>query len=74
MEDRVWEALATQGVRRDDPATWTAPWTVMIPLKETGEEIFEYACHEGNYGMEGILSGHRAAERAMTAQTATGSE
>jgi hypothetical protein len=58
----------------EDPDTWTAPWTVMIPLKETGEEIFEYACHEGNYGMEGILAGHRAKEREMTAQTATGSE
>ena len=58
----------------DDPGTWTAPWTVMIPLKETGEEIFEYACHEGNYGMEGILLGHRAKEREMNAQTATGSE
>jgi hypothetical protein len=30
----------------------------------TGEAMFEYACHEGNYGMEGILSGARAEERA----------
>jgi hypothetical protein len=33
-------------------------------LVNTGEEMFEYACHEGNYGMEGILSGARAEERA----------
>ena len=47
-----------------DPATWTRPWTVSIPLKRSNDAIFEYACHEGNYGMEGILAGHRAQERA----------
>ena len=36
----------------------------MIPLKRSNEPLFEYACHEGNIGMEGILSGHRAEERA----------
>ena len=46
----------------DDSTTWTRPWTVSIPLKGTDEAIFEYACHEGNYGMEGMLSGHRAEE------------
>ena len=45
-----------------DPDTWAKPWTVSIPLKGTDEALFEYACHEGNYGMEGILSGHRAHE------------
>jgi len=47
-----------------DPTVWTRPWTVMIPLKGTGDKIYEYACHEGNTGMEGILSGHRMEERA----------
>ena len=47
-----------------DPTTWTRPWTVLIPLNRSAAAVFEYACHEGNYGMEGILSGHRAQERA----------
>ena len=46
----------------DDPTTWTRPWTVRIRLQRTDERIFEYACHEGNLGMEGILSGHRVEE------------
>ena len=51
-------------VRFEDPATWTAPWSVSIPLRGTEDAIYEYACHEGNIGMEGILAGHRAEERA----------
>ena len=47
-----------------DPTTWTRPWTVSISLKRSDDEVFEYACHEGNYGMEGILAGHRAEEQA----------
>ena len=47
-----------------DPTTWTRPWTVSIPLKKSDDAVFEYACHEGNYGMEGILAGHRAQEKA----------
>jgi hypothetical protein len=48
----------------EDPTTFTRPWTVAIPYVNTGEDMFEYACHEGNYGMEGILSGAREEERA----------
>jgi hypothetical protein len=33
----------------DDPTTWTKPWTAVIRLKKSGERLFEYACHEGNY-------------------------
>ena len=47
-----------------DPTTFTRPWTLAIPYVNTGEDMFEYACHEGNYGMEGILSGAREEERA----------
>jgi hypothetical protein len=47
-----------------DPTTFTKPWTLAIPYVDTGEDMFEYACHEGNYGMEGILSGAREEERA----------
>jgi hypothetical protein len=49
----------------DDPDTWTRPWTLMIPLRRSPDELFEYACHEGNSGMAGILAGARAAERAL---------
>ena len=46
----------------DDPATFSRPWTVVFPLKNTGEQLYEYACHEGNYGMLGILKGARMEE------------
>ena len=45
-----------------DPTVWTAPWTAVMLWKRTNEPIFEYACHEGNIGMEGILAGARADE------------
>ncbi len=48
----------------NDPGTWTRPWTASIPLKRTEDAIYEYACHEGNYGMEGMLAGARAEEAA----------
>ena len=48
----------------DDPTTWTKPWTAMIPLRKTEEQVFEYACHEGNIEMAAILSGARAEEQA----------
>jgi len=47
----------------DDPETFTQPWTVEIPLTRTPGPIFEYACHEGNYGMWGVLTGARAQEK-----------
>jgi hypothetical protein len=47
-----------------DPTTFTRPFTLAIPFVDIGEEMFEYACHEGNYGMEGILSGAREEERS----------
>lgn len=47
-----------------DPSTLTAPWSAMMPLNRSEEVLFEYACHEGNYAMAGILGGARAKERA----------
>ena len=47
----------------DDPAIWTAPWTAAVPMRRSEQPMFEYACHEGNYGMEGMLAGTRAEER-----------
>ncbi|WP_220089923.1 hypothetical protein, partial [Pseudomonas aeruginosa] len=48
----------------NDPDTWTKPWSVMIPLRHSPDALFEYACHEGNTGLEGILAGARAEEQA----------
>ena len=46
-----------------DPTTFTRAWTAAIPLRRTDAPMYEYACHEGNYGMEGIMAGARADER-----------
>ncbi len=43
----------------EDPNNYTRSWTVMIPLRRTDGPLFEYACHEGNYGMVGIMAGAR---------------
>jgi hypothetical protein len=51
----------------DDPETFTKPWTVALPWNRVSGPIYEYACHEGNYGMEGILRGARAQEAAAAA-------
>jgi hypothetical protein len=51
-------------ITMDDPTIWTQPWTLMIPLKRTTDLIYEYACHEGNIGIMGVLSGARAEEKA----------
>jgi hypothetical protein len=48
----------------DDPGAWTKPWTAMIPLHHSDDALYEYACHEGNYGLQDILSGARAEEKA----------
>jgi hypothetical protein len=47
----------------DAPATYVAPWTAVMPMKRTTSRMFEYACHEGNYGLEDILRGARAQDR-----------
>ncbi|MEO8048898.1 MAG: hypothetical protein ABI833_00665 [Acidobacteriota bacterium] len=47
----------------NDPATWTKPWTVQVTMAKSDSQLYEYACHEGNYGMTGILTGARAEEK-----------
>ncbi len=47
-----------------DDTTWMQPWSVMIPLQRSPQPIYEYACHEGNLGLAGILAGSRAEEKA----------
>ena len=53
----------------DDPTTWTKPWTFAMNLtkKDATQRPFEYACHEGNYGLRNILSAARAEEKAAQA-------
>jgi hypothetical protein len=46
-----------------DPSSFTKPWTGQIPMKKTPDPLLEYACHEGNYAMEGMLGGLRAEEK-----------
>ena len=46
-----------------DPTEYARPWTAAIPMTNLGGELFEYACHEGNYGLENILAGARATEK-----------
>jgi hypothetical protein len=53
----------------NDPGTWTKPWSLMIPLKRTPDPLLEYACQEGNYGLQGILAGARAEEQAAEKTT-----
>ena len=55
-------------VTADDSHTWARPWTFAMNLtKDPSQAIFEYACHEGNYGLRDILSGARADDKAAAA-------
>jgi hypothetical protein len=47
----------------DDPTTWTRAWTVAFPMTKSSGPMYEYACHEGNYGLRDILSGARYEEK-----------
>tara|TARA_R110000787_G_scaffold9353_9_gene32769 strand:+ start:373 stop:1455 length:1083 start_codon:yes stop_codon:yes gene_type:complete len=47
----------------NDPSTFTRPFTVAIPMRATDEQMFEYACHEGNHAMTGMLGGARQMEK-----------
>jgi hypothetical protein len=51
----------------EDPTVWTRPWTVMVEMGKGDDKqnlIFESACHEGNFGLVGILAGARSEEKA----------
>lgn len=47
----------------DDPSVWTKSWTMSMPMALSNELMFEYACHEGNYALEGVLKGARYQEK-----------
>ncbi|MCH7750480.1 MAG: hypothetical protein IH939_20560 [Acidobacteria bacterium] len=59
----------------EDPTTWTTPFSGEFPMRRLAadELLYEYACHEGNYSMEGILGGERALEQAAASAAQTGS-
>ncbi|MBT6056787.1 MAG: hypothetical protein HOG51_02020 [Gammaproteobacteria bacterium] len=46
----------------DDPRVYSQPWSGELPMNANGEQVFEYACHEGNYALPGILAGARRAD------------
>ena len=46
----------------EDPTTWVRPWTISFPLARSDDQIYEYACHEANYGLRNILKNARIAE------------
>src|SRR5262249_54023549 len=67
LEERFTRTYATTNMYEftvNDPSSFTKPWTAQIPLKKTTQPLLEYACHEGNYAMEGMLGGLRAEEKA----------
>lgn len=45
-----------------DPLSWDGSWSAKVPLRKSGDPIYEYACHEGNHGLQGILAGWRRYE------------
>lgn len=53
----------------NDPTVWTKPWTMALPLRKDTDGFFEYACHEANHSLVGILSGARATEQKEKQRT-----
>ena len=47
-----------------DPTTWTRSFTAQVPMRKSDEQLYEYACHEGNYAMAGLLKAARAVEKS----------
>ena len=60
---RVDEHTLLYEFTADDATTWTAPWTAEFPIVKNDSLIYEYACHEGNYGMTNLLLGARVQEQ-----------
>jgi hypothetical protein len=64
---RTGPSTLTYRATVEDPDTWVSPWTMELPFIATKQRLFEAACHEGNYSLEGILRGARAEEREKAA-------
>ena len=61
---RIGPGTVKWEVTVNDPTTWTRPWTYALPLTMNDTEpIMQYECHEGNYGLQNILSAARAEEK-----------
>ena len=58
----------------EDPSVWTAPWTGEYIWRRTDDKVYEYACHEGNYSMGGILRGARLLEEEAMDKAASSGE
>jgi len=71
---RVGEKTLLYRFTIEDPGTWERPWTGEFTWPATDQPIYEYACHEANYAMTGILAGARAAEKAAADATRKGSK
>ena len=65
---RISPDVLKHEITMNDPDTWTSPWSVELLHTATMDPIFEYACHEGNYSMPGILGGARVDEQQGTGQ------
>jgi len=50
--------------RVDDPSSFVKPWSAALPMRKTADQLFEYACHEGNHALQGILRGARFEEKS----------
>lgn len=46
----------------EDPNTWASPWSARMPLSRSSDPVYEYACHEGNHGLAGVMAGWRRYE------------
>ena len=51
-----------------DPTIWVRRWTAQMTMKKNPDLIYEFACHEGNYGLYNILAGSRSEEAALAAR------
>jgi hypothetical protein len=60
---RVCPEILNYEFTLDDPKSFTKPWTAMIPTTKLDEPFYEYACHEGNHALEGMLAGAREDEK-----------
>lgn len=65
---RISDDILQYEFTMEDDETWERPWTAVVNYTHSEDPIYEYACHEGNYALEGILSGARAEERMAAEQ------
>ncbi len=70
---RIDDNTLLYGFEVDDPNTWVAPWSGEYPWPISSNRVYEYACHEANYAMEGILKGARILEVEAEAVRRSGS-